>query len=170
MASLPDCLMSFPLSPPYSWPHAEAKLQSCCLTVNTAFLTELWRRMIFRIFRFKIRSVKTMTRGSFRSVWQQRRSLRARQAAWLHRCRCVTLRKNTTYVTQCWKGWNCVRHFYVACLPCECWSRGLGGGPIPLWPPCLIDSPFIWLKRLSSLMLFSCMLSMGCGKNSRLHI
>lgn len=21
---------------------------------------------------------------------------------------------------------------YVAHLPCECWSRGLGGGPIPL--------------------------------------
>lgn len=32
---------------------------------------------------------------------------------------------------------------------------------MPLWPPCLMDSPFIWLKRLSSLMLFSCMLSIG---------
>lgn len=37
---------------------------------------------------------------------------------------------------------------------------------MPLCPPCLIDSPFIWLKRLSSLMLFSCKLSMGCGRNS----
>lgn len=54
---------------------------------------------------------------------------------------------------------------YVASLPWECWSRGLGGGPMPLCPPCLMDSPFIWLKRLSSLMLFSCMLSIGCVSN-----
>lgn len=51
----------------------------------------------------------------------------------------------------------------MAHLPWECWSRGLGGGPMPLWPACLTVRPFSWLKRLSSLMLFSCMLSMGCG-------
>lgn len=71
-----------------------------------------------------------------------------------------------TFVTQCWTSQNCFRDMCGAHLPCECWSRGLGGGAIPLCPPCLKDSPFTWLKRLSSLMLFSCMVSMGCGRNS----
>lgn len=68
------------------------------------------------------------------------------------------------FVTQCGTGQNDLRCNYTARLPCECWSRGLGGGPMPLRPPCLIVSPFIWLKRLSSFMLFSCMLSTGCRR------
>lgn len=110
------------------------------------------------------------TVSHFTLSWPQRHSQWANQAAWLHHhIHYVSHLKHTTCITQCSKGLNCLRYSFVACLPCECWSRGLGGGPIPLCPPCLIDSPLIWLKRLSSLMLFSCRLSMGCGRNQLCH-
>ena len=64
----------------------------------------------------------------------------------------------STHLTQ---NADCLNKVSMPCLPCECWSRGLGGGPIPLCPPCLIVRPFIWLKRLSSLKLFSWMPSIG---------
>lgn len=114
--------------------------------------------MIFRIKR------NTWTHGLLHILWQWRQSLSQQECMTTPFQMCHTY-KNTACVTQCWTGWNCLSYIYVARLPWECWSRGLGGGPMPLCPLCLIDSPFIWLKRLSSLMLFSCMLSMGCRRN-----
>ena len=47
---------------------------------------------------------------------------------------------------------------------------GLGGGPMPAWPPDRIPIPFIWVERGSSDMPFSCMDSIGCesGRQGRI--
>lgn len=49
-------------------------------------------------------------------------------------------------------------------VPWECWSMGLGGGPIPVWAPDRMPIPFIWLYRGSSGMPFSCIDSIGYEK------
>lgn len=78
------------------------------------------------------------------------------------------LRKSHTHTpphTQCCRCGLLKNGQCLICQPCECWSKGLGGGPIPVCPPGLTDSPFIWLKRLSSFMLLSCMPSMDWKHN-----
>lgn len=78
------------------------------------------------------------------------------------------LRKSHTHTpphTQCCRCALLKNGQCLICQPCECWSKGLGGGPIPVCPPGLTDSPFIWLKRLSSFMLLSCMPSMDWKHN-----